>query len=72
MKVTEWPTVTEAAAALGVSGAYLRKLLLQGKITGVQRGRTWLLDPEPLQRLAEQRKQRQIRKQHSEKQTEPA
>lgn len=62
MSEVRWPTVTETAKRLGVSGAYIRKLIIAGRLTGHLRGNTWLLDPQSLNQYEATRTRRPGRK----------
>ena len=45
-------SVTEAAEAIGVSGAYVRQLLLKGDLTGQKLGeRTWAIPASEVERF---------------------
>ena len=44
----QWLTTSEAAALTGYTRAHIRGLLLSERITGVKRGRDWLVDRESL------------------------
>jgi excisionase family DNA binding protein len=58
MSVPDWPTVAEAAKQIGVSSAYIRKMLIKGHLTGRLRGNTWLLDPAAWRTFKAQRAKR--------------
>lgn len=51
-------TTTELAKEAGVSDAYLRRLLIAGKLAGEKRGRDWLIPAEEVKRWLAQRRAR--------------
>ena len=45
MAYRDWTTV-ELAEVAKVSSAYIRKILISGKLKGVKRGRDWFIEDE--------------------------
>jgi excisionase family DNA binding protein len=50
-------TTTEAAAILGVTRAWLWRLIKAGKIAAEMRGRDWWIEPEEVERYKRERRQ---------------
>lgn len=48
MSEATWPTVGEASHRLGISKQYINRLLKEGRLSGLLRGKTWLIEPESL------------------------
>ncbi len=49
-------STTEMAEVVGVSSAYLRRLLSQGRIEGVKVGSNWAVSREEVRRFIEDRR----------------
>lgn len=60
-------TTTEAAAVLGVTRAWLWRLIKAGKIAAEMRGRDWWIEPGEVERYKRERRQvGRPRKEHGE------
>lgn len=53
-------TTSETAARLGISSAAVKKAIYTGRLPAMRCGLGWLLDPEDVRRLAEQREARRL------------
>jgi len=60
IKTAGW-TTSELAARADVSQAYIRQMLLSGRLRGAKRGRDWLIPDEEAQRWLANRKPRKKR-----------
>lgn len=48
-------TIEEAAAAMGVSGSYIRKLISEGRISAKKHGWAWLVSKSSVDRFIAKR-----------------
>lgn len=55
-RLITWLTVQEASEKTGVSGQYIRRLLLRGDMVGELRGNTWLIHPGAVEQFIRDRK----------------
>ncbi|MGH3089545.1 MAG: hypothetical protein ACRDSJ_19830 [Rubrobacteraceae bacterium] len=54
-EVANWLSTSEAGRVLGTSGQWVKQLARRGKLRGVETSLGWLVDPEDVERLANER-----------------
>ncbi len=53
--VATWLSPSEAGRVLGTSGQWVKQLARRGKLRGVETSLGWLVDPDDVERLANER-----------------
>ncbi len=54
-QVATWLSPSEAGRVLGTSGQWVKQLARRGKLRGVETSLGWLVDPDDVERLANER-----------------
>ena len=52
-----WLTITDAAEQIGITRQAVHKRLRDGKLRGVETRLGWLIDPEAVEKAAQERKE---------------
>ncbi len=57
-EIERWLSPSQAGRVLGTSGQWITHLARTGKLRGVRTALGWLVDPEDVERMAEERSSR--------------